>query len=319
MFAIFNSYMIFNSIIANLLNILFYTYDVNSLYIFIGCYSIFLLVTSGIYWYLPNLHGYIPEEDPQENPVCPPAESVAINIEHSEANLVASLVEEDKQEKTDGVRTVAKEEDANPSLKQTVSIYAKLITNGHYASLFPYLAQSGLFQGFSQGAIYRLVVNVYANDKSVNDSFVKKMICVMLIFYSISGLMTSQISQYMKGPTKNKVMKVNSMLFAVFMVLQVFFSDLLTNFWYVVVPAVICGSIDLLFQQLIAVDLSENFPGKTEPYALFKLIQNFICAIFMIVYIYCTTYTFTVVNATLHVFLSIWFVLVFNNKSTKPN
>ena len=333
MFAIYNSYLVFNAILANFLNIVFYSYEMNSLYVFIVSYIIFLLVTSSIYWYLPDIDGYVPEDDPQEKPVCPPAPADSNEVELKRLDVgqlrerVEPLVgESGEKEKLDGGRTepgskaVSSRElkKTDVGFYETVQIYSNLMKESKYYALMPYLIQSGLFQGFSQGSIYRLVVDVYATNTTVNESYVKKMICVVLIGYAISSLGAAYAGQFLKGDKRNLVMKLNSSLFAILMVIQVFFARYITSIWVVAFQALLFGTIDIMFQQLIAVYLSETFPNATEPYALFKLIQNFICGIFMVVYIVSSTSTYTVLNAGSHVCLAIWFVLIFDKYNAKP-
>lgn len=341
MFATYNSYLFFNNVTANLLNIIFYSYEVNSLYVFSGSFVIFMVVTSGIYWFLPDLHGYVPEEDPQEHPVVQEKpeevscklkdiqELQAIELKKLKSGpldtqsgaLAVPLVEPESKEKEENVKTNPNSKPASSrdlrskekeSFMKTANLYMNLLHEDKYYAILPYLIQSGLFQGFSAGAIYRLVVAVYAGNQSVNEAYVKKMISVVLIGYSISALIVSQIHKTLDTKTRNNIMKANSCLFAILMICQVFFSQYLTNIWLVAIPSLIFGAIDLTFQQLIAVYLSESFEGSTEPYALFKLIQNFICSIFMAVYIASSYSTYTILNAVSHVGLAIWFVAVFD-------
>lgn len=142
------------------------------------------------------------------------------------------------------------------------------------------------------------------------------MICLNMVGYSTAVLLTSRAAQYLQGKLRDRIMKVNSFFFMILTVLYVFYSHLLSRFVYIAMVAIVLGVIDTIFQQMISVYLSETFPRQTEPYALFKLIQNFICAIFMLIYIYSTYENYKIINAIMHVFFSTCFVFVFNNNYT---
>jgi len=195
-FAIFYSFIAFNTKCADIINIVLYSYEYNSLYIFFVCYIVFLIVTSCIYFMLPNLEGYIPEEDPQENPFGRPTpirisptltkkNRDVTDLKQLELSKHLRVVDNDKNDhKVESASPLLEEDHGNinthpafrkkSTLKQTVKTYWRLLNTRKYITLFPYLAQSGLFQGIIQGAIYRLVVKVFENDPKANDSYVKK-------------------------------------------------------------------------------------------------------------------------------------------------
>ena len=66
LFTIFYSNFQFNGIIANLLNIVFYSFEINSIYCFIGFYVIFNLTTLSIIVLIPKIFGYDPNFDVNE-------------------------------------------------------------------------------------------------------------------------------------------------------------------------------------------------------------------------------------------------------------
>lgn len=98
MFAIFNTYLAFNNVLANFLNIVFYSYEVNSLVVFSCSYVIFMITTVSIYWYLPNIDGYVPEDDPQNGQI-EEKEVELKNVERNEQEekleLGLSMIQED--------------------------------------------------------------------------------------------------------------------------------------------------------------------------------------------------------------------------------
>lgn len=64
MFGIFTQIMLVNGIVGNLLNIILYTFNVNTLYCFIGFFVVFIVSCCWLYFSLPKIRGYDPYADP---------------------------------------------------------------------------------------------------------------------------------------------------------------------------------------------------------------------------------------------------------------
>lgn len=169
--------------------------------------------------------------------------------------------------------------------------------------------QAGLVQAIDMNMIYRLVVEAYEGTGKSQD-FMKTMISVVLITQNICAAIYSQIAKRYSPSQIRMAMKFTSVAFTVLLCLKVIIGKI-PNIWYVVGPVVLLATFDVSFGMLTSVYLSENFPGRPEPFSMFKQIQNLLSALIILVYVIISEEQFMKINACINVGLAIIFNLVF--------
>ena len=116
--------------------------------------------------------------------------------------------------------------------------------------------------------IYRFVVEVYAG-KIVSESFIFTMICmVWIIFFSIMSV-TAQVVKNVDQSQSNTIMKIISVSLALIYVTHMIIGRF-TSIWIVLVPVAVQAVATLCFDQLTSMYISKRFPGRKEPYSIYK-------------------------------------------------
>lgn len=295
LFSKFYLILMFNVILGNLLNIIFYSFDVDSLYCFIGFYI--CMIGSSL-----SLIVVLPDTSHAEHP-----EDVRLPIEMS---LIKNEISDTREEKTliaaqsEKVNNAAKVEVdyAKLSIKETLERFYSMLVEPKIKVIYPYLVQSGLYQGYVSGCVYRLVVHVY-NDSS-DISLIKRRISLVMICYAASSMTASKIMGVNKN-TNEKVMILASASFTLVMTIILLLQEYITSIFMVVAICLLFGFIDMSFNMLTNAHLSEHFPGRTEGTIVFKQFQNLFTAIFLLSYVYMPTHTFVWVFVVVNIALTI--------------
>ena len=175
------------------------------------------------------------------------------------------------------------------------------------------MIQSGLFQGYVFGAIYRLIVRAYSGVQE-SDSFIKKMISVILMVYAISSLISAISFKHLSSRARVFVIMAASTLLSLITVVQWRLADQLDRVSIVAVIAGLFGCANICLNQLTSVYLSENFKGQLEAFLIFKQSQNIFCSLFMVAYIVLSNEQFLVSHAAVHVLLSAVLLLTFRGE-----
>lgn len=206
-------------------------------------------------------------------------------------------------------RRVSKIREKSTILK-TLRNFKDLLVERKILSLLPYMIQSGLFQGYALGTIYRLVVQVYKGSGQT-EAFVKRVICIVQISYAIASYVTSKYSKGQSVTVRYYCIKGSSLILTGFMIAHLLLFDKLHNIYMVLVPSIIFGSINIAFTQYATVYISENYEGKIEAFLIYKQCQNLFCSLFMIAYVALPQVLFLRSHAGIHIFLTVWLVLAF--------
>ena len=132
------------------------------------------------------------------------------------------------------------------------------------------------------------------------------MICVQAIFVATGGLMSSQIFKRVTSEWRNKSIVFCSMIISIDLLFFYFVGFNTNSVWLVLFPSLFIGVFDNGANQLISVYTSQEFPGNTEPFALFKLIQNVSSACNILLFMSMSQQTFTLIQSIIFVSLTIW-------------
>lgn len=395
-YSIFYSLMQFAGIIANILNILFYTFEISSIYCFTIFYLVYIGATLSITWVLPEINGYSPNANTEKENI------VSLNIlmvplAKEEAERKPSQVEKMSylsvgQESPDKISNgqlspgqispncgsfqrqghlpsgrapsslleklshhslrdssyqrfgslpkdhklslleklsqyshnrssyqrlgylpgeldpppIILSKDSAPGFFKAVKIYYDLLMQPTMFKVFPFMIQSGLVQMFGPVAVYRYVVQVYAGTNT-SESQVKRMISLQAIILALGGLANSQLLNTVGvSGWRNRVIMIQSWTITLMMIFVWFTVDSMNSLWLALFPAFIFGASDVGINQLMSIYTSEEFPGQTEAFALFKQMQNLFCAFLVFLFIVLPVKEFYLLNAILFVGLSIW-------------
>ena len=320
-FSVLYSYLQFAGIFSNLLNIFFYTYQVSTLWCFVIFYSLYVCATIAIPFLLPGINGYNPNLDQKgtkpndfelvENPQQANASHV-----HQEDGLDQSHDAMNKEKNTNdkGVQNpnnshenteILKTPEVTPTIKEAIENYINLLMSPTMFKLFPFMIQSGMIQMWPASALYRFVVEVYAGS-SATEFYVKKMICVNAIVIALGGYAASQVFKTVSGQRRDQAIIAMSWVVTGTTIFLYVASFWLNSVILVLIPSFLFGASDVGFNQLVSIYTADELPGKTEPFALFKLIQNLFCAANVLIFMAISQNTFTLFNAALFFGLALW-------------
>ena len=308
-FAIFYSTLQFNGVTGNLLNIIFYSFKLNTMVCFAVFYIGFNVSVFSFLCLIPSLNGFDMRTDKKGAASQEPVELRQLNQVGEEAGKGtmkdsimngASLIAPEDIEKLGDHPTQTWQEEVMSVFKAGMLPKVR--------QLIPFMIQAGLYQGYLVGAIYRLVAKIYEGT-GTEDVFVKKMISYVMITSAVASMSASQVVKRLKGNVRNWAIKISSVLVSVMMVLLYYFYDKIDDVTYVFEMVLIFGASDVCFNQLSSVYMSENYPGKLEAFSVFKQLQNSFTCIFMAIYIWLQPETFRVVNGISHMVLSVWLLI----------
>lgn len=318
-FAIFYSLLQFAAIFSNSLNIFFYSFDVNTLWCFSIFYTGFLCVTLSIPWLLPKINGYDPnasyrsEQKLQEMKEVLQSTELQINGKKNEQLNEKPITSNEKDQ-----GEVETTEIKTPGFAEALRRYTNLLMSPAMFKVFPFMIQSGITQTWPQIVNYRFVVGVY-KDELVDQAYVKKMICVQAIFVAIGGFTASQALKFITKSTRDKAIIFLSWLIIVNTIVMSAADMYPTTVVMVLIPSFFFGASDVAFNQLVSIYTAEEVPDNTEPFALFKLIQNLFCAVNVLIFMYMQQTWFAMMNAGVFLCLAAWLRYNFSESLTLKN
>lgn len=289
LFGIFYSTMQYNGVMSNLINIVFYTFQVNSMYCFFLFYLVFCLGNVAFQYILPD------DRDAKRE------EGSAKELQHLN-KLGENLSPHEEEPEKQGPE--------EKSLVESLGEFKRLLKEEKIKSILPYMIQSGLSQGYVIGAIYRLVVQVY-EPYHMEDAEIKRRISMVLICFSISSYFFASFAKRIDTESRVPTIKLLSSVLSLLMVILFFFQSYITHIIMVLIPVLIFSTAEIGFNQLTSVYLSEHFPGQLESFMIFKQCQNFFCSVLLALYVLLELNTFNLVNSLFHVALSSWLLVVF--------
>lgn len=296
-FALFYSVMQFHGVISALLNYGLYSYNIDSLYCFIGFYSVHCLATISVAYYLPEISHYKSEPCPE----------FSLMDYEAEANMVLKH----------------KPEDRLVSAADTVKGFFDTLYNSSKLMRFiPYMVQSGLFQGLVAGVLYRIVEIAYTDDtldigkltpheKDQEESRIKTQICLVNIFFYLCGLAACRMVLKLNHRKRNWAMRFVSVLLSVIAVSYWADEDELGGDWTFPVIMGSLGIIHVMLNQVPTTYISESCPKTIEAFAVFKQIQTLGAAIYLAFYLVASEANFLRVQAALQVVSTVMFLIIF--------
>ena len=328
-FSLFYSMLQFAGIFANLFNVCFYSYEMNTLICFAMFYILYLTVSFAIPYLVPSINNYDPEADAEQTliekindlgikEIDPKGLEKTTEIKDTQVldspsiNPSSSMISTTNAD-ISSIDPVTKEaeqtshlNEITPSFKEAFKCYYDLSRTPGMMKVLPFMLQGGMVQMFGYICLYRFVVQVYEGT-GATDSHVKKMICLQAILFAIGGMFSSQLVKLVPANLRDKAMVAQSWTISGTMLLLYIASLHGKSLSLAMVPAFLIGASEIGKNQLMSVYTAEEYPCMTEAFALYKQIQNLICAVLVVFYIYVSGPFFFFVNSLSFVVLSCWF------------
>lgn len=296
-FALFFSVMQFHGVVSALLNFALYSYNIDSLYCFIGFYSIHCLATMSVAFYLPEVSNYKSEPCPE----------FSLMDYEAEANMVLKHRPEDRLTS------------ASDTMK---GFFDTLYNSSKLLRFLPYMLQSGLFQGLVAGVLYRIVETAYTNDnldvgaltpeeRTKEETRIKTQICLVNIFYYLCGLAACRLVLRLNHRQRNWAMRIVSIILSVIGISYWADEDELGGDWTFPVIMAALGIIHVMLNQVPTTYISESCPKTLEAFAVFKQTQTLGAALYMAVYLVASEVYFLRFQAVIQVTATVTFLIIF--------
>ena len=256
----------FSDLFGNAFNYLYYSFDVSTLTYFIifsSCIcaaDLFLLMT------VPGIADYDP------------------SLEKDKPCTVNSIVEFDSLPAIEQPK----------STRESINAFMRLFSRNKIRAIIPYMAQSGVFQGYMTGAVYKVVVNLTpTNDGDSNK--VKRHISLFMIVYALLGSICSKaLGSNKTKKHSNSIMKLNSLMFTLVAAFLTMLPNYITSIWIVIACAFPLAIANVSYNVLVSVYMAENFKGQIESFLVFKQFQNIFTTIFMVCVVWMDSNVFNI-------------------------
>lgn len=281
------------NLIANSMNIVFYTYKFNTIYCFADFYGSYAIVTCSILCLLPGLT--INDRVPCD-----------------------AMVLLDRYENGGNGGKRGKWGDGGkgrvPGIGDAIQVYLGLLRRKETWRVLHMMINSGLNQMFSAAAFYRLVVMVYEGT-TADEYHVKVMISLQILIFAVGAIAVAQIIKIMPTTWLDKAKLLNSSVSTAVMIFLSFAIYRMNSIWLAYILVFFIGGNELAFNQLFSM-YAALLESPTESFALYKMIQNIFCALNCLFFILSTPQLFYTISALIFSCLFVWLVL--NMKAECP-
>ena len=176
--------------------------------------------------------------------------------------------------------------------------------------IYSLIIQNGMFVGYVNGSLYRLVSELYEKE---GKKLVNRNISLTMMSYGIAGVVFSNVMKNLDKKYNGLILKTSSFAFTGVMVLVFIYGDTIDSMWKIILIALVLGLVDVAHSLFISVYLSTSFSSRLEAFTLWKQIANILSSAFIFAQVLSKKHfdTFGYVVSGLNIMLTIVFVGTF--------